>query len=131
MKRAICFLWLIFILCSCAKAETEQVASTSQKVTQTQTGNVVFSVDKIKELEDRQENYSRYYDEFVGEFIPSDDYGTVMPFIGRFAEGKEGNYSYKEERVGFCTADGKIICDAVYDFRGALSTDNYVYYLMG
>ena len=148
MKKIICLLLLLFLLCSCAKVqqaeesepslkesepqaqEPEQVTPTSQQIVKDENGNVFFSVDKIKELEDRQENYSRYYDEFVSEFIPGDDYGTVMPFIGRFAEGKEGNHSYEEERVGFCTADGKIICDAVYDFRGALSTDNYIYYLM-
>ncbi len=131
---------LLLSLCACVgnkpeqapstSQDPEQVTSTSQNVTEDQNGNIVFSVNEIKKLEARQENYSRYYGEFVGEFIPSDDYGTVMPYIGRFASGMEGNYCHKEDRVGFCTLDGEIICDPVYEFCGALSTENYVYYLV-
>ncbi len=126
MKKFIVFVLLLILLCACSH-------SAPQETTEDENGNTVFSVDEIKELGDYQntaENYSRYYDEFVGEFIVSEDYGQIYPFIGRRAEGKEGNYTYKEERVGFCTADGEIICDAVFGYRGAYHTDKYTYYLV-
>lgn len=124
MKKYLALLFVVLLLCGCA--ETEQTPS----VQEDQSGSIVFSVDEIKQLgeyENTAENYSRYYDEFVGEFIPSDDYGEIVPFIGRRAAYWDDQYEY---RYGFCTLDGEIVCDAVYGYITAVYTDNYSYYLM-
>lgn len=130
MKRFFIFLVILILLCACAKAEPEQAPSTLQQVSEDENGNIVFTIDKIKDLgeyENTAENYSRYYDEFVGEFIPSDDYGEIIPFIGRRVSYWDDQYEF---RYGFCTLDGEIVCDAVYGYTAAVYTDNYNYYLM-
>ncbi len=131
MKKLILIIMVLLLLCACAKTETEQVPSAIQQVSEDESKNIVFSVDKIKDLgeyENTAENYSRYYDEFVGEFIPSDDYGEIIPFIGGLVN--EESIHFREFRVGFCTVNGEIVCDAVYDYESSVCTDNYIYYIV-
>lgn len=65
--------------------------------------------------------YSRFFHEHTPEFIPSDEYGRVIPFIGSSKEyftpkreQEEYNYSMssKYNSYGFCTEDGRIVMDA-------------------
>ncbi len=68
-----------------------------------------------------KEQYSRFFSEYTSEFIPSDEYGKVIPFIGSTKEyytpkrdREEYDYfaSSKYDSFGFCTPDGKIVMDA-------------------
>ena len=57
------------------------------------------------------EKYERWYPETTLEIIPRDDYGKLFPFIGGYNEEHNWMSSYV---YGFCTADGKIVCDPAY-----------------
>lgn len=60
----------------------------------------------------------RWYPDYVGELIPSDEYGELIPYLGYIREFEE--FSYGEWRVrkqayyGLCTLDGVIVTDPVY-----------------
>ena len=60
---------------------------------------------------DLSEKYERWYPETTLEIIPRDDYGELFPFVGRWSLGYMMMYS---SSYGLCTADGKIVCDAVF-----------------
>ncbi len=57
----------------------------------------------------------RFYPDYTPDFIPSEEYGRIIPFTGSykvyssdFAENTKIGYS----TYGFCTEDGKIVMDA-------------------
>lgn len=109
MKRFIPLLLLMLTLCSCSSG---------------------FSAPKIKEIEpytEQTENAYRFYDTYVDAFIPSDDYGKVYPYIGEVLSFEHGP---SHVLYGFCSEDGGIICDAVYEYPTAVSTDEYSYYIV-
>jgi len=59
----------------------------------------------------------RYYDEIITEFIPSEDYGRVYPYIGQVQTARpnrEGYWFPYSCLYGFADEDGRIICDPVY-----------------
>ncbi|MCL1974774.1 MAG: WG repeat-containing protein [Firmicutes bacterium] len=59
-----------------------------------------------------------YYGGSVGEFIPSDEYGKVYPYIGKIQEAKpngEGYWFPESCLYGFVDEKGQIICDPVYN----------------
>lgn len=71
------------------------------------------------------------------EFVPSEDYGTLLPFAGKMYDyaTKDGNdgqalmfgrLSYA--KYGFCTSDGKIVKMPVYDYISVQSAANNTYY---
>ncbi len=61
----------------------------------------------------------RYNDEFTDTFVPSDDYGTLVPFVGEFYQYKSDEQSsdmtISLPAYGLCTVDGAIVVDPVYD----------------
>ena len=137
MRKLLVLLLALVLLCACAPvapsepSDTEQTPGTTQQTNTDENGKIVFSVDEVKKLSefsDGRENYSRYYDEFVGEFIPSEDYGEIVPFIGGFVSDEYGHY--REARIGFCTLDGKIVCDPVYSGVVCSNSENYIFYVV-
>ena len=60
---------------------------------------------------DLSEKYERWYPEPTLEIIPRDDYGELFPFVGRWSLGYMMMFS---STYGLSTADGKIVCDAVF-----------------
>ena len=70
----------------------------------------------------------RFYDEITYDFIPSDEYGTVVPYVSSYRvfetpkeEGSDWHAEQGYASYGFCTPDGKIVMDASYK-------NTYVYY---
>ncbi len=110
MKKLLCLLLLLPVLASCAPTS--------------------FSVREIKDLEpytDNTENAYRFYPDYVDSFIPSEDYGKVYPYIG---EALSFDYGFDRTLFGFCTQDGGIVCDPVYQYSSTFTTDEYTYYIM-
>ncbi len=139
MKKIICLLLLLFLLCSCAKVQQVKESEPSikesepqepEQVSEDESGNIVFSVDKIKDLESRNYgSYSRYNKEYTTEFVPRDDYGRLYLFAGGV---KSFTYdgSYGGAKVGLCTEKGEVVVDPVYDLQGVWKIgDHYVYSL--
>lgn len=73
---------------------------------------------------------------YTEEFIPSDDYGMVLPYIGNireFSSGGDFDMSQDYAYYGFCTPDGKIVLDATIrnhyiNYREA--DDGFGYYIL-
>ncbi|MBO7425238.1 MAG: hypothetical protein J6U23_06130 [Clostridiales bacterium] len=65
---------------------------------------------------------TRLSEDYISDFIPSDDYGTIFPYIGTrdsryYAEdGHLSDYVYNngEYSYGFFDENGRIICDSVF-----------------
>ncbi len=75
-----------------------------------------YEADKVK----------RWYDGPMPELIPTDEYGTLVPYAGDVAEyeilndglGKDSVYGTYTTRLryGLCTVDGVIVTDPLYDY---------------
>ena len=80
----------------------------------------------------------RFYDSYTPVFLPSDDYGTVIPFIGSnkiFRPSSEFEYGFSGQfrKMGFCTPDGRIVMDAsgaYSDISHHVSADGFEYYTL-
>ncbi len=74
----------------------------------------------------------RFYSEYTPEFVPSDEYGTVIPYVGSAKDFyTEWGYSEMYADMGFCTPDGKIISDAngrYSNIRLERTDDGFEYY---
>ncbi|MBQ7821614.1 MAG: hypothetical protein IJ391_04965 [Clostridia bacterium] len=129
MKRIILlFIAVLLFLTACESTEPAKEVSTPVFTVNGELPDIgKFSASKPQE---------RFYKEYTPEFIPSDDYGEIIPFIGNrktyttsrfFGEKGTNVYSY-----GFCTPDGKIVTDSSpHNYIELLSTDNgFEYYYM-
>ncbi len=84
------------------------------------------------------EIFSRFYESFTPNFIPSDKYGMIIPFIGKnkdyYLKDTQTNdqYSTNYSFYGFCTPDGRIVMDAgAYDNVYLTTTDDgFSYYTL-
>ncbi|MDR0916585.1 MAG: hypothetical protein LBN02_05285 [Oscillospiraceae bacterium] len=62
---------------------------------------------------------AQYYGAPQYEFIPSDDYGAIVPYIGDILRPNLG-FNTDSALVGFATLDGRVICEPM--FFGCYST---------
>ncbi|MCL2495956.1 MAG: WG repeat-containing protein [Clostridiales bacterium] len=75
----------------------------------------------------------RYYSGAVGDFIPSNDYGRVYPYIGQVQEAKENSEGYwfpDSCLYGFVDERGRIICDPVYSSVKLLTFEDKAAYVV-
>lgn len=70
----------------------------------------------------------RFYDEITYDFIPSDEYGMIVPYVASYRvfetpkeEGSDWHVEQGYASYGFCTLDGRIVMDAS-------DTNSYVSY---
>lgn len=79
----------------------------------------------------------RFYEDYTPYFIPSAEYGTIVPYVGscktytESGEDGETMYSYNYLSYGFCTTDGKIVMDAPGKFNSVslqYTDDGFEYY---
>ncbi len=110
MKKYICILLaLVLILPSCTKDVTDDSEN-----------KIVFYIDG--ELPDIGEfsgskKTEHFHGAYTPDFIPSDDYGEIIPYIGEYKiYSTSGETDWHAEQgyasYGFCTPDGKIVMDA-------------------
>ena len=92
-------------LCACGKTGSGLSPAGMGKTEDVQP--VTFSLPSLPEIGSyRQKRPTYFYGAPLDQFVPSGDYGTVVPYC-LASNGEVGSY-------GFMTADGKIITDAVY-----------------
>lgn len=81
----------------------------------------------------------RFYEDYTPDFIPSAEYGTIVPYVGscktytESGEDGENDLSYEYLSYGFCTTDGKIVMDAPGDFNNITlqyTDDGFEYYYL-
>lgn len=110
MKRIIALILLsLLFLTSCQTTPVD----TSEPAESTPTD--VFYIDG--ELPDIGEFSShrptgRFYPEITTDFIPSNEYGEIIPYIGKYKIYSRGSATSASSSYGFCTPDGKIVMDA-------------------
>lgn len=109
-KYVILFLTVILLFTSCTIPTPNTTRSPN-----------VFSVDSLPDIGSFSgvSSDKRFYDEPVYDFIPSDEYGMVIPYIGTYRlfetpkeEGSDWHAEQGYASYGFCTADGRIVMDA-------------------
>lgn len=108
MKKLLFLIVLIsLVLSSCTKADKE-VPSVK-----------VFRIDgELPVIEEFSVGAKgRFYDEYTPDFIPSDDYGMILPYIGSYRvfstpESEDWSAEQGYASYGFCTPDGRIVMDA-------------------
>ena len=105
MKKWVLLLFILPLLFACTNKETTPSLSFEIEGELPDIGS--FSKDTVK---------TYFFEGVTSEFVPSDSYGKIMPFIGnvkkytpRDEHGFPFGYSFNS--YGFCTADGRIIAD--------------------
>ena len=110
MKRIIItamVLMLVLASCDC-KSEPQKVTDAPYIFT------IGGELPEIGEFSGKQKQ-QRFYDVYTPDFIPSDEYGAIIPYIGSyktyFTDG-ENPIGEEYAAYGFCTLDGRIVMDA-------------------
>jgi len=140
LKRITALLLLsLTFLYSCSNvAPPDNSAVVTDDVERTEKPPVFYIDGELPEIGEftGKSQKDRFYNEYTPYFIPSDMYGTVLPYIGGVKEYKT---TYDEEWVetmiycsyGLCNAEGKIIMDAQEAIDNAyhhVSPDGFGYY---
>ncbi|MDR0905064.1 MAG: WG repeat-containing protein [Oscillospiraceae bacterium] len=132
MKKILCAALLILAIAACAPAPAEVPSespsaapiaepSESPSVTPPEIPPLSrFSLD---------ERFERWYAEPVRAFRPSADYGAIYPFIGAVSTFDLWGEPWERSCYGFATADGKIVCDAVYPTIDTATDGNKLIYV--
>lgn len=136
MKRML-FLALIFtVLTGCVSTDD---SDTAEPRFEEQKATVEFVIEgglpDIGSFSGKQvKNY--YNDEITNEFVPRDDYGTIIPFIGakkEFSTEFDTEFPYTYNLFGLCTQDGRIVMDInpEYErFEYRQTNDGFGYYVV-
>lgn len=74
--------------------------------------SVTMDNSAFQTVEKEDEMITRLSDEPITDFIPSEDYGMVTPFLG---VENQFNNNEGQSLYGFMDKDGRIICDPVFD----------------
>ncbi len=111
MKKAVLIAVLVLLLL---------LTSCKVDVTDTRSPNV-FHMDALPDIGtfSGMANRERFYDEITYDFVPNDEYGKIIPYIGSYrlfetpkVEGEDWHTEMGYCTYGFCTTDGKIVMDA-------------------
>lgn len=138
MIKAFLLLLLAIIMTSCGlQTDVTQIAETTADST------VTSSVDSFFMIEGElptigafnAKTQKRFYEEHTTEFIPSKEYGMVLPYVANYKEYSSGEYenSFTQSfgEYGFCMADGTIVMDASSEIRYIRqdsAPDGFTYY---
>ncbi len=90
-------------------------------------GPPVFKLEELPDIGEYSGKPSvRFHEKASDEFVPDENYGTLVPFIGRIKEfdgnsfGADISMSYS--KMGLCTTDGQIV---VEPFDGYITYNDY------
>ena len=90
-------------------------------------GSPVFRLEELPDIgEYSGKSSASFHENASEEFVPDENYGTLLPFIGRIKEFEGNSFgadiSIAYSKMGLCTADGKIV---VEPFDGTVSYNDY------
>lgn len=125
MKRIVLLLSLIFVLCACVQVNSP--ANTEETVLR----DVFIIQGELPDIGEFSGNmqHGRFYEEYTPDFIPSDKYGKIIPYIGNYKEYSNNDSSNEITNgypsYGFCTTDGKIVMDASSKTVGIYYRETY------
>ena len=81
---------------------------------------VAVDWDNYQAPEKKQDKYTRISDDPITDFVPSDEYGMIYPFLASrgnsaYVDEYETGMSYHGfESYGLCDKEGRIVCDPVF-----------------
>lgn len=153
MKRlALILILLVLLVCSCTKQEKipqNSLKNQSESVLESSTAESTKTEKPDKTVEFHLENgltdigefsgkqIKEYFNDMVtNEFVPSDDYGTLVPFVGAkkgFYPDFDVEYEDYYRLFGLCTQDGSIVMDInpEYErFEYRQTNDGFGYYVI-
>ncbi len=136
MKKLVCLLLLVLLIlpsCVATKVANETISKNSDSF---------YIKGELPDIGSFSGNLNagRFYENFTDDFIPSDEYGEIIPFVGSsrvFGTKSDNDSDWHAEQsystYGFCTPDGKIVMDAsdknTYIFYNE-SEDGFGYYTL-
>lgn len=121
-KILIVILTLCLFLASCSVNIREPEPETKNVGVKTEISSnefiIIGPLPDIGEFSGNLQN-DRFHDEVTYDFIPSDEYGKIIPYIGSYKvyetpkeEGSDWHTEMGYCSYGFCNPDGKIVMDA-------------------
>ncbi len=141
MKKIILFFTaLILALTSCTSVEKQADSDKPKATEQEQNLQSESAADKktpefrihgeLPEIGEFSGKNERFYEEYTPDFIPSDSYGKIIPFTGKYKIFQEDiteinspvRMGYSE--MGFCDENGIIIMDASSKSRNIYFTES-------
>jgi len=98
----------------------------------------VFYIDgELPDIGEFSGTSERFYKEYTPNFIPSDEYGKVIPYIGSYRTFSNNETKYPinigYSSYGLCTVDGRIVMDAsdaVRNITCMKTNDGFCFYTM-
>ncbi len=111
----------VLLLCALAltSCNTIRNASVDENVNdKTDISNVFYISGELPEIGDFSGKQKKhFYGEYTPEFVPSTEYGLVLPYVGSYKVFKSSdmdswNISQGYASYGFCLEDGTIVMDA-------------------
>ena len=79
---------------------------------------IVVDWDNYQKAEIKENVFERKSEDYIGEFVPSNDYGAVLPFEATYATVSEVEYEdyiqYSYYSYGLMDSQGRIICDPIF-----------------
>lgn len=110
-------LLLVIFMFSCTQ-QNEVQETTNIEVTElvADAAEPFFMLNELPDIgEFGGKSSGRFYEEYTPDFIPSDEYGEIIPYIGTYKiytknDGEPAQSAYGT--YGFCTTDGRIVMDA-------------------
>ncbi|MBQ8696577.1 MAG: WG repeat-containing protein [Clostridia bacterium] len=131
MKRIILLiLSILFTLTACAEKTTQAEGDTEPSASEATyptlpppelTGDEdTFYLSYLPDIGEyeAEDAPERWFPDYVGELIPSEEYGELIPYLGyekEFSLYAYGDWQdWKQRYYGLCTTDGVIVTDPVY-----------------
>ena len=121
------------MLCSCSKTP-ENVSHGAQQGQNKQQISKIEVILPEHDIGTFSGNVSgRFYPEKTYDFIPNEEYGTLIPYIGSYKQFFESDWGMTQTfySYGLCTSDGKIVTDAsgkINYVMSGVTSDGFEYY---
>lgn len=128
MKKILpALLALALLLSACGGPAVEETPTPTPEPTPTQTteptptpeptpsGPAVYTDwSKLEPYQSKTAVYTRRYKDFTDTLIPSDDYGSLVPFAGAALTETWGSWSMDYDLYGLMTRSGEVVVDPVF-----------------
>jgi len=92
--------------------DVQQLPVTAPEYTGEKDENVFYIEGEWPDIGEFGMQNERFYEDITTEFIPSEEYGTIIPYIGAYKEFSTDFDTMYYASYGFCTPEGKIVMDA-------------------
>ncbi len=130
MKRFALIVLVTLLLVSCSSGTQSADISVAEST------EPIFYIDgELPDIGSFNTVTERFYTEYTPDFLPSDEYKEIIPYIGACKSFKtvddEFNDALNCYAYGFCTPEGKIVMDASFDTTGihyVTTDDGFGYY---